>query len=299
MSFGGVHPFMLKKAAAAPSGDDYITAEGGTIYTEDTDYKVHVFIDSSEDFEITDVSGSGRTFDVMMLGGGGGCGETYSSGTYMPGGGGAGGLVRDTGIAASVGSWAVNVGAGGPTQTTDGTAAGTQGTLTSFTGRTSAAGGGLTENGGGGAGADGGCGGGGPGHDEFSGGAGSQGGNGGAGGSFYPASAAGGGGGVGLTGTGANGANGVSGTSGDGGDGYQASSWISADSATSEGVGEVDGDDVYFGGGGDGASAGTGADPGKGSAFYYNTGGGGLPNGGTGPIDGADGIVIVRYKFQN
>jgi len=295
MSFGGVHPFMLKKAGDA--GGDYITATGGTIYTEDTDYKVHVFIDSSEDFEITDVSGSGRTFDVMMLGGGGGCGEIYEV-SYMPGGGGAGGLVRDTGIAASVASWTVNVGAGGPTQTTGGTAAGTQGTLTSFTGRTSAAGGGLTENGGGGVGADGGCGGGGPGHGGYSGGAGSQGGNGGAGGSTG-SSAAGGGGGVGLTGTGANGANGVSGTSGDGGDGYQASSWISADSATSEDVGEVDGDDVYFGGGGDGASYGTGADPGKGSAFYYNTGGGGLPNGGTGPIDGADGIIIVRYQFQN
>ena len=87
-------------------GQSFISATGGTI-TTDGNFKVHTFT-STGTFEIA--SGTGDVeYLVVAGGGGGGQTNTFNAG----GGGGAGGFLTGTLTNQTVGSLAVEVGAGG------------------------------------------------------------------------------------------------------------------------------------------------------------------------------------------
>jgi len=239
---------------------------------------------------------------LVVAGGGGTRGDS-------PGGGGAGGLRTSYGSVTGGGgsaessitlseatNYAITVGGGG--------AAATSGNDSVFYNITSVAGGrGGGSPGGSGnvnyQGATGGSGGGGAGGlYNASGGSGTTnqgyagGTSGGVGGSTYPGGGGGGAGAVGVSPSGGQ-------PGGSGGIGISPGI-INATNATSAGVGQVVGSDVYFAGGGGGTSGGTQGTGGtggggnggsSGTAGTPNTGGGG----GGSNVEGGSGVVILRY----
>ena len=254
--------------------------------------------------------------DYLIVGGGG------AATTALSGGGGAGGLLTGTTSIASGSSVVLTVGEGGTTTSSGYTQESFSGNDSGFAGLRAVGGGGAPRrnfygvwavDGGSGSGAS--VGTGDSSASQADGGVGisGQGNNGGNNAAIGNLSAAGGGGGAGAAGTA-----GSSGTGGSGGIGSELSSFITYTDATSAGVGEVSGTNVYFAGGG-GASgysggthtntAGTGGLGGGGDGGYgsgvdgengaANTGGGagggdgtsGLGNGG----DGGSGVVILKY----
>jgi hypothetical protein len=89
-----------------------ITASGGATTTttiEGIQYKIHVFTADST-FEITD-GGTETRVDILVVGGGGSGSTTMSR--HKGGAGGAGGLVFVPGLQLELGSYSVQVGAGG------------------------------------------------------------------------------------------------------------------------------------------------------------------------------------------
>ena len=274
--------FSLYGIANADQGS--AKATGGMI-TEDSTYWYHTF-GATGAF----IPKQSLTCDVLMIAGGGGSAS---------GGGGAGGLVGLSSQSLTASTYTIAIGGGGSTST--------NGTNTTFTGLTTALGGGYggadstaVPAGSGGSGGGGGA----SGLQTTVAGTGSQGNNGGTNGGIlaspYPA---GGGGGAGAAGGNATSST-VSGVGGNGSTAY--SSW-----GLATGTGQNVNGTVYYAGGGSGAvySAGgtTGAaglgGGGKGSSGATaatggspNTGGGagGIGQGGTG-ANGGSGIVIVRY----
>lgn len=254
--------------------------------------------------------------DYLIVGGGG------AATTALSGGGGAGGLLTGTTSIASGSSVVLTVGEGGTTTSSGYTQESFSGNDSGFAGLRAVGGGGAPRrnfygvwavDGGSGSGASVGTGDSSASQADGGVGVSGQGNNGGNNAAIGNLSAAGGGGGAGAAGTA-----GSSGTGGGGGIGSELSSFITYTDATSAGVGEVSGTNVYFAGGG-GASgysggthtntAGTGGLGGGGDGGYgsgvngengaANTGGGagggdgtsGLGNGG----DGGSGVVILKY----
>lgn len=268
-----------------PPPGDFISATGGTVTTSG-DYKYHAFA-SNGTFEIVslgDVANNLVEYLVVGAGAGGAYVGTYSEGA---GGGGAGQKINDSFTASSTGTMAVVVGAKGAGRAAS-YGAGTDGGSSSFNSDTAVGGGagavGFVGNGGasgGGGGAD---------STNRAGGSATAGYAGGNGfGSGTTANRAGGGGG----GSGSVGTNGTTGVGGNGGIGY---SWLN-------------GATYAYGGGGSTLGAVQGASPGGGNASKTASGGNAtVPGSGGGACsstnaahkggDGADGIVVVRYKFQ-
>jgi len=249
----------------------YIAATGGTI-TTDGDYKVHSFT-SSGTFQITTKAGN-PTLEILQIAGGGGGGRRRG------GGGGAGGYVNESGVTASVASYAVTVGAGG-TGAPESSGSGTNGGTSSIGSLVTASVGGGA-GGGDSHGANGGSGGGGQGL--------TAGGNGG--------TATAGQGYAGITGSnlsygGGGGGSSAIGGSNNGGQGTASS--ITGSAVTRAGGGGGWDNGAGYGGGGAGSSGGGVA--GNATANTGSGGGGGGDDlaGGS----GGSGIVIVRYKFQD
>ena len=280
-----------KEEAINPPSPSYVTATGGTI-TTDGDHKVHSFT-SSGTFTISDAgnpSGS-NTFDVLVVAGAGGAaGGVHQN--FSGGAGGAGGYVSSTGVSAAVQAYTVVVGAGGAGGAGGPGSVGSPGTDSSFTGQTSAVGGGFGNTDANGAGGPGGSGGGGSSGEDPSG--------------PLP--------------------QGGPGTPGQGFDGEAGSGWNvvmggggggAAEAGNTDGLGaggdglsnSITGAATFYAGGGGGGGNGAAGDggggaggSGAGGAGTANTGGGGgggnhyqNRSGGA----GGSGIVIVRYKFQN
>ena len=253
-------------------------------------------------------------FLVVAGGGGGGSGSTS---TNPSGGGGAGGSRTSTQTIVQATVVAVAVGAGGAGGTlAGGGEPGTAGSIASVSGGTmetiTSTGGGygalgkISEDGG-----DGGCGGGGA-TNLGAGGEGntpatdpSQGYDGGTG-AAWTYNDGGGGGGAGGAGQDA-----TSTAAGDGGVGA-ITTIMTTTMATDNSVGQVDGADVYFSGGGGGAAhgsgpgdfgvggkggGGAGSDGGTGTDGTVNTGGGGGGAGGTTGVGGAGGKGCVALKM--
>ena len=222
--------------------------------------------------------------DYLIVGGGG------AANTATSGGGGAGGLLTGTTSIASGSSVVLTVGEGGGTLVVT---PGNNYTQDSYSGNDSgfaglrAVGGGAAPRtsaygewalpGGSGSGAS--IGTGDSSASQADGGLGisGQGNNGGANAAVGNSSAAGGGGGAGAAGTA-----GSSGTGGGGGIGSELSSFITYTDATSAGVGEVSGTNVYFAGGG-------GAGGYSGGTYTQTAGTGGLGGGGNGNNTSGDG----------
>ena len=121
----------------APAG---FTATGGIVNTYEvsgTTYKAHIFT-SSGTFEVTALNDNANpnNLDYLIVAGGGGGGGTS--------GGGAGGVIYETGVAASVQTYPVTVGAGGNRIESpgSGTPRGRQGGDSVFNSKTAAGGGG-------------------------------------------------------------------------------------------------------------------------------------------------------------
>lgn len=256
----------------------FMTATGGSI-ANDGDYKVHTFT-SSGTFTVTQVGSDstyGNKVEYLSVAGGGGGGGNHG------GGGGGGGYRHNSAYNYTVTAqgYTVTVGGNGGLNSNGGNSA--------FATITSSGGGrGGNDN----AGGSGGSGGGGASYpSSYSGGSGNSGGhspsegnNGGSGqsGNKY---GAGGGGGAGATGQ-----NGSSSQGGQGGSGSQ---------------NDITGTNTYYspgggghhhGGGGNGGTGGGGNHDNTGGGSAKGSGGGG--NGHGGGVNSADGIVIVRYKFQ-
>jgi hypothetical protein len=298
------------------TGDQFITATGGTITTVCTNFKVHTFTGPGT-FCVSKGAGPVAVVDYMVVAGGGG------GGGGLGGGGGAGGYRESGGtssgcyavsplspcsvaaIPVSPGPMSIAVGGGGAGRTSPG-ATGTTGSVSTFSTITSAGGGGggtvgTPPNN---AGGSGGSGGGGAGQNPSSNpGAGNtppvsppQGQNGGVG---DPNPGYFGGGGGGATASGNPGT--TPSTPGKGGAG--AATTINGTPTTRGGGGSGGGDGPgQPGGNGGGGKAGDNPE-GTGTAGTANTGGGGGGGSGGGPTggDGAaggSGIVILRYKFQ-
>ena len=266
----------------------FMIASGG-VTTTDGDYKVHSF-SGSGDFVISSLGSDptyGNVYDVLIVAGGG-SGARSNAGANSAGGGGAGGMQKLTSQTfASAGTYPAVIGAGGAVRTVF--SIGANGGNSSFNGTTSAGGGGGGVFGT--AAGNGGSGGGGAFGSAFgltlAGFTGNDGGN------SAGQNAGSGGGGKGSTGFGASGNNG-----GNGGTGQ-------SDSITGAAV-------VYAAGGGGsqydvgsrglggsssvGGNAGNAGNPSTNGAV--NTGSGGGGGYGVNSGAGADGIVIIRYKFQ-
>ena len=107
------------------TSDDYIEAEGGTVTTSG-DYKLHTFTGDGG-FTITNAgtADGSNTFDYAVYGGGAGGGSGSGAG------GGGGGYRTATGISSSETTVAVTVGAGGAGNT-DQSAAGSNGSASSY-----------------------------------------------------------------------------------------------------------------------------------------------------------------------
>ena len=279
---------------AAASQPAYITATGGTV-TTDGDYKIHTFTgDGTLTVTCTGNPGGGTTADWLVIAGGGGSSAGSPSGFTM-GGAGAGGLVYQSGqssLSASPGSYPITVGAGGagvgyPNISN----AGSDTTFNSLTGK-----------GGGGAGnqaapsedgQNGGSGGGGatapgPSGASRSGGTGIQ-----------PAQpGVSGSAGFGNPGGGFTNVGGCPGRGGGGGGAGGAGVTASGSTSQAGGAGKaysISGSSVTYAAGGYGGGSGSPS-----AASAANTGAG--ANGGaynSGSRAGADGVVIVRYKYQN
>ena len=260
VSMIGIHSQSFKK---------YIQATGGDI-TTNGDYKTHTFT-ADGTFSVSDIGDDGLA-DVLVVGGGSGGGKSIST-SNIAGPGGAGGLVYIQNKAISATSYSIVIGAGttGMTTTSLGTNGGDSTTM------------GLTAKGGG------------------------RGGKTGAVGSFCNGSAGGCGGGSARYST-SNGTGGTtnqssqSGDSGAYGRGYN-------------GGGSVSGD----GGGGGGGAGSAGANSAVGGSGYTIDGvvyciggtkgtsdtptgyghGGNVYNGNGNGYAGKDGVVTIKYKFQN
>jgi len=268
-----VYMYYGNSSASDDSDISKMNQSGGTI-SSTSGYRIHTFT-SNGTFR---TAGSITTETLVVAGGGGGGASIVSFGGG--GGGGAGGLIYNASFSVSNGQYNVVVGTGGAAglaSTCGEGGRGTSGGNSSFTGQTTAIGGGGGGNGCSSAtystGLDGGSGGGG-GYRGYTiqanGGAGTDGqGNAGSGVHSRSASGAGGGGAgsVGLENQGSGG-----GTGGLGGDGISNS---------------ISGISVTYSAGGQGGSGGSSAgDPGDGGGGSYAVGT---------AYAGADGIVIVRY----
>jgi len=313
----------------------YITATGGSVTTQCTNYKVHVFT-SPGTFCITAGGGPLAVADYFVVAGGGGGGSASSG--YDSGGGGGGGGFRlsnttcmpspqtsplvapnspsPAGIPFSPGSYPIAVGAGGTGAAKPSNCRGANGSTSIVSSITSAGGGGggsigapVTCK----TGADGGSGGGaGGGSPVISGGSGNtpsvsppQGNNGGPGGGAPLNYYGGGGGGAACAGAKGESPN----TGGPGGSG---SFVVQAGFAGCNGTpGPVSGARYFAGGGGAGGTplrpttgggspgtggGGNGGPPGIDATANTGGGGGGGENSAGG--NGGSGIVIIRYRFQ-
>ena len=218
--------------------------------------------------------------DYLVVGGGG------AANTATSGGGGAGGLLTGTTSVASGSSVVLTVGEGGAIANSGYSQDSYSGNDSGFAGLRAVGGGAAPRKndygewalpGGSGSGAS--IGTGDSSASQADGGLGisGQGNNGGANAAVGNLSAAGGGGGAGAAGTA-----GSSGTGGGGGIGSELSSFITHTDATSAGVGEVSGTNVYFAGGG-------GAGGYSGGTYTQTAGTGGLGGGGNGNNTSGDG----------
>lgn len=89
-------------------------------------YRLHKFVDTGSDvFNVTFVPGAGALMDMLVIAGGGSGGQGNT--TNANGGGGAGGVLYKSGIPISLGSIAVEVGAGGAARGDNEAAAGING----------------------------------------------------------------------------------------------------------------------------------------------------------------------------
>ena len=280
---------------AAISQPAYITATGGTI-TTDGDYKVHTFTGNGT-FAVTCAGNSAgsQTADWLVVAGGGG-GAAGSPSGFTNGGGGAGGLVYQSGqstLSASPGSYPITVGAGGAAASHS--ANSNNGSDTTFNSLTGKGGGSAGSNGSpiGSNGRDGGSGGGGstapgPSGATRSGGSGTQPSQPGVSGSA----------GFGNAGGGFANVGGCPGRGGGGGGAGGAGVTASGSTAQTGGAGKaysITGSSVTYAAGGYG-----GGDTSPNCASTANSGNG--ANGGaynSGSRAGGDGVVIIRYKFQN
>ena len=267
-------------------------ATGGTV-TRLYGYTIHVFTNTSTQFEVLPGFGSTLDVDYLIVGGGGGAGAADNDGGDSAGGGGGGGQVKSASVSLSTISYTIVVGAGGvggilfpPPLPLNIPAA--QGQDSSIVTVDSAIGGfggmQITSEGSSGGGGGGGT----------AGGAGTA--------AVHPAAGGGGGG------AGGAGGNGVAGVGGDGGVGvsnnFTGSSIVYGGGGG--GGGNPTGGSGGSGGGGDGASY----DPASpivsafGVAGTQNTGGGGggsatdLPGVSGNAALGGSGIVIIRYPTQ-
>jgi len=283
----------------------YPEMTGGTeaTFTEgNSTYKSHTFTSSTT----ATVSRAGYV-DLLVVAGGAGGAEGGST-SEMGGGGGAGGVLYRENVYLPAGSWTVTIGAGSPASQWSGNAS--QGDNSFFYlgsnpesgwGAVGGGGGGRLNSQGGFGASGGGSGSSQPNNSDFFATQGHQGGAG-----IAPGNSAGGGGGAGEDGTDATGGIGR----GAGGDG-RIVNIIPTATATSQSVGEVSGNDVYFGGGGGGGVATTPvADGGLGGGAIGATGnqtapsgdpntgggGGGAEGSGGSPGAGGSGVVIVRYR---
>ena len=300
----------VQNAEDTETGEQYITATGGTITTVCTNYKVHTFTGPGT-FCVSAGGGSRATVDYLVIAGGG----AGAGGGQGGGGGGAGGYrfsngtnsgnysagpfsLGASGLRLSPGCFPITVGAGG-SGGGEGTTGGDGGNSI-FSTITSAGGGGGGSNN---AANDGGSGGGARVTSAGSGNTPSVLPPQGFGGRLSPPAsnppgykAAGGGGGASEQGKTMPGVN----VGGDGGDGLSSS--INA-SATTRGGGGGGGGGASSGGSGGSGGGGTGnpgPSPSAGSGGTANTGGGG--GGGANAVrtgnSGGSGIVIIRYRFQ-
>ena len=288
------------------TGQQFITATGGTITTVDTNFKVHTFTGPGT-FCVSAGAGPLAVADYMVVAGGGG------TGPFGGGGGGAGGfreshsepvsgpfsnspLATSTSLPISPGPFSITVGGGG--------ASGSNGSNSTFSTITSAGGGKSARST---SGSDGGSGGGGG--QDAGGGAGSgntppvsppQGQNGGPGASG-PFGAGGGGGGATQVGAAGQGPGNPS-SGGNGGNGATTS--ITGSPVTRAGGGGGGGNTAHNpasggSGGSGGGGAGGGPDGAGGNAGTANTGGGAGAGEHCGAgAAGGSGIVVIRYKFQ-
>lgn len=311
---------------------DALTSAAGDLIYNSTDSKVQVYTGSAWE-DLGGLAAFSIEYVIQAGGGGGGSGRigtgNYSGEKYNGGGGGAGGyntnVVGDNsgGISNAENpfglftgyNYTVTVGAGGSGRTAGTEARGYAGSNSIF-GDNLATGGGAGSGRNGGGSVDGGCGGG-------------------VGGGIYGGSVN-----DGITGEGKGGGYSVKtgsnnytfgaggGTGGDGGNTNSndtdnnpggnggvgtISTIITTSEATTASVGEVDGSNVYFGGGGGAGNSGTGGLGGAGNGGSYqngtgsnataNTGGGGGggAGGSTGGAsgNGGSGVVILRYPNTN
>ena len=278
----------------------FISATGGTIATVDTNFKTHTFTGPGT-FAVTAVGipAVGSKVSYTVVAGGGGGGNNY-------GGGGGGGGFREgkqacgsytasplaatpcSGLAVSVQSYPIIIGAGGVGGTGPSRAGGT-GTVSTFSSITSAGGGGGAGNGEAPGGLSGGSGGGGSGPCT-----GAYVGRSGGSGNTPPVSPPQGNAGVTVNACQWGGAGGGATAAGS----VRAGGVGATTSITSSPVGRA-------GGGGGGPAAGAGPQPGAasasdgggayGTAGTANTGGGG---GSDCAAAGGSGVVVIRYKFQ-
>lgn len=112
----------------------FIVATGGTVTTSGN-YRIHTFTGSGT-FTVTSAP-AGKTLDTLIVAGGGSGGNIYYAG-----GGGAGGMLEVFGIAPSVTSYSVSVGAGGSIPSFAINQKGNNGTNSSALGYTAIGGGG-------------------------------------------------------------------------------------------------------------------------------------------------------------
>mgnify|MGYP003113191127 FL=1 len=292
------------------SGNNFISATGGTETTVCTNFKVHTFT-SPGTFTVTNAGnplGSNK-ISYTVVAGGGGAGGASNGGT---GGGGAGGFregkdaptdsysaspLATTGLAVPATSYPITVGAGGsgggPSSVGS---SGSDSILSSIT-SAGGGGGGVFPNGNGSAGGSGGGGG-------SQGGGGSsgnsppvsppQGNNGGNGGPSDSPQGGGAGGGGGAT---ANGSNSPAPTVGGAGGAGATSSINGTPTARAGGGGGGGADGGGSAGSGGGGSGGGNNGSGR-SSGSTNTGGGAGGGERSGAPNGGSGIVIIRYKFQ-
>ena len=280
---------------AALSQPAYITASGGT-ETTDGDYKIHTFTgDGTLTVTCTGNPGGGTTADWLVVAAGGG-GTTASPSGFTNGGGGAGGLVYQSGqssLSTSPGSYPIAVGGGGAGVANQNDS--NPGGDTTFNSLTGKGGGGAGAQGspGGADGRDGGSGGGGatapgPSGATRAGGSGNQPSQPGVSGSA----------GFGNAGGGFANVGGCPGGGGGGGGAGGAGVTASGSTAQSGGAGKaysISGSSVTYAAGGYGGGSGS-----PNCASTANSGNG--ANGGaynSGSRAGADGVVIIRYKYQN
>jgi len=279
----------------------FISATGGTIATVDTNFKTHTFTGPGT-FAVTAVGipAVGSKVSYTVVAGGGGGGNNY-------GGGGGGGGFREgkqacgsytasplaatpcSGLAVSVQSYPIIIGAGGVGGTGPSRAGGT-GTVSTFSSITSAGGGGGAGNGEAPGGLSGGSGGGGSGPCT-----GAYVGRSGGSGNTPPVSPPQGNAGVTVNACQWGGAGGGATAAGS----IRAGGAGATNTITGSPVGRA-------GGGGGGPAAGAGPQPGAasasdgggayGTAGTANTGGGG---GSDCAAAGGSGVVVIRYKFQN